>query len=78
MDSTALLQASVHKTEQLLFFTLLQLVVIIMCARIAGNLALRRGNARAVGEVSTVVTTPALRRWLRIQPVAELEQGRMV
>jgi Kef-type K+ transport system membrane component KefB len=51
MDSTSLLQASVHRTEQLLFFTLLQLAVIVVCARIAGNLAVRWGNARAVGEI---------------------------
>ncbi len=51
MESTALLQASVHKTELLLFFTLLQLAVIIVCARIAGNLAVRWGNARAMGEI---------------------------
>ena len=27
--------------------------------------------------VSTVITTPALRRWLLVKPVAELEQGRV-
>ena len=51
MDPTPLLQASVHRTEQLLFFTLLQLAVIVVCARAAGNLAVRWGNARAVGEI---------------------------
>ena len=51
MDPTPLLQASVHRTEQLLFFSLLQLAVIVVCARAAGNLAVRWGNARAVGEI---------------------------
>jgi Kef-type K+ transport system membrane component KefB len=51
MDTTPLVQASVHRTEQLLFFTLLQLAVIVVCARAAGNLAVRWGNARAVGEI---------------------------
>ncbi len=51
MDAAPLLQASVHRTEQLLFFTLLQLAVIVVCARVAGNLAVRWGNARAVGEI---------------------------
>jgi Kef-type K+ transport system membrane component KefB len=51
MDNASLLQASVHRTEQLLFFTLLQLAVIVVCARAAGNLAVRFGNARAVGEI---------------------------
>ena len=27
--------------------------------------------------VSTAITTPALKRWLQVQPVAELEQGRV-
>ena len=28
--------------------------------------------------VSTIITTPALRRWLRVEPVAELQQGRVI
>lgn len=51
MDSAPLLQVSVHKTETLLFFTLLQLSVIILSARLAGNLAVRWGNSRAGGEI---------------------------
>ena len=51
MDHPALLQASVHKTEELLFFTLLQLSVIVPSARLAGSLAVRWGNSRAVGEI---------------------------
>jgi K+:H+ antiporter len=113
-------QASAHKTELLLFFTLVQLCIIVLAARLCGNLAVRWNNSRAVGEiiagillgimmntralmelivinigydlavipqsvftmlvimaiVSTVITTPALKRWLNVRRVAELEQGR--
>ncbi|MHB8914506.1 MAG: cation:proton antiporter [Thiobacillus sp.] len=40
-----------HKTEALLFFTLLQLTVIVLAARIGGTLALRIGQTAAVGEI---------------------------
>jgi Kef-type K+ transport system membrane component KefB len=43
--------ASVHAAENLLFFTLMQLVVILLAARIGGSLALRLGQARVVGEI---------------------------
>ena len=42
---------SAHKTEALLFFTLLQLTVIVLAARIGGTLALRIGQTAAVGEI---------------------------
>jgi Kef-type K+ transport system membrane component KefB len=51
MNAAAPVPVSVHDTEQLLFFTLLQLAVIVVGARLAGNLAVRSGNARAVGEI---------------------------
>jgi Kef-type K+ transport system membrane component KefB len=51
MASAVPIPASVHTTEQLLFFTLLQLTLIVLAARLAGNLAVRWGNARAVGEI---------------------------
>jgi Kef-type K+ transport system membrane component KefB len=51
MQSAALVQASVHNTEQLLFFTLLQLSMIVLSARLAGNLSVLWGNSRAVGEI---------------------------
>jgi len=44
-------QGSVQTTEQTLFFTLVQLVIIIVAARVAGYLARRVGQPRAVGEI---------------------------
>ena len=40
-----------HKTEALLFFTLLQLTIIVLAARIGGTVALRIGQTAAVGEI---------------------------
>ena len=45
------MQSSVHHTEALLFFTLLQLIVIVLAARIAGEIAVRVSQSRAVGEI---------------------------
>jgi len=42
---------STHKTEALLFFTLLQLTVIVLAARIGGGVALRIGQSMVVGEI---------------------------
>ncbi|GAB3546040.1 hypothetical protein GCM10027343_23330 [Noviherbaspirillum agri] len=42
---------SVHKTEALLFFVLLQLTVIVLAARIGTEIAVRVGQAAAVGEI---------------------------
>jgi Kef-type K+ transport system membrane component KefB len=42
---------AVHDAEQLLFFVLAQLIVILVAARTAGYLARRMGQARAVGEI---------------------------
>src|SRR5262245_12717492 len=42
---------SVHTTEALLFFTLLQLAVIVLAARLGGALALRCGQSAVVGEI---------------------------
>jgi len=44
--STATPQVAVHAVENLLFFTLLQLVVIQLAARFGGSLALHVGQAR--------------------------------
>ena len=49
--TTALTQTSVHKTEALLFFTLLQLAVIVIASRIGSELAVRFSQSRAVGEI---------------------------
>ena len=43
--------ASVHKTELLLYFTLLQLTIIVLAGRIGGALASRVGQSPAVGEI---------------------------
>ena len=43
--------SSVHATEALLFFTLLQLCIIVLAARVGGALAKAMGQATAVGEI---------------------------
>ncbi len=45
------MQSTVHQTEVLLFFTLLQLCVIVVAARLAGEVAVRLSQSRAVGEI---------------------------
>jgi Kef-type K+ transport system membrane component KefB len=52
VETAAQLQSSVHKAELLLFFTLLQLTVIVLASRLCGNLSVRCGNSRAVGEIA--------------------------
>ena len=42
---------AVHQTEAMLFFTLLQLTVIVLVARLGGVLAQRVGQSPAVGEI---------------------------
>ena len=44
MEPAAQLQSAVHRGELLLFFTLLQLTVIVLAARLCGNLSVRFGN----------------------------------
>ncbi len=48
---TALAAVGVHKTEALLFFTLLQLAIIVLVARLGGEIAVRVGQSAAVGEI---------------------------
>ena len=48
---TTAVYIAAHKTEILLFFTLLQLTVIVLAARIGGEIALRIGQSAAVGEI---------------------------
>jgi Kef-type K+ transport system membrane component KefB len=43
--------SGVHQTENLVFFVLMQLAIIILTARLAGNLARKWGQSRAVGEI---------------------------
>lgn len=55
------MQGSIHQSENLLFFVLLQLIVIVLVARIGGNLARRVGQPRAVGEIiAGLVLGPSL------------------
>ena len=63
MSSVANIAA--HKTEALLFFTLLQLTVIVLAARVGGTLALRIGQTAAVGEIIVgILLGPSLFGWL--------------
>lgn len=43
--------SSVHEMERVLFFTLLQLAIIILFARVAGRIAQKLGQPRVVGEI---------------------------
>lgn len=53
--------SSVHETERLVFFTLLQLVAILASARIAGRIARYFGQPRVVGEiVAGLIMGPSL------------------
>jgi Kef-type K+ transport system membrane component KefB len=53
--------SSIHETERLVFFTLLQLIAILASARIAGKVAHRLGQPRVVGEiVGGLVMGPSL------------------
>jgi Kef-type K+ transport system membrane component KefB len=52
---------SVHQTERLVFFTLLQLIAILASARLAGKIARLFGQSRVVGEiVGGLVMGPSL------------------
>ncbi|MEQ1669066.1 MAG: cation:proton antiporter, partial [Sulfuriferula sp.] len=54
-----------HKTEALLFFTLLQLTIIVLAARIGGGMALRIGQSAVVGEIIIgILLGPSLFGWL--------------
>ena len=48
---TATHNIAAHQTEAPLFFTLLQLTVIVLAARIGGEIAIRIGQSAAVGEI---------------------------
>ncbi len=57
--------AGVHRSEALLFFTLLQLAVIILAARAGGAISARMGQSPAVGEIITgILLGPSLFGWL--------------
>ena len=49
--ATHVASVAVHQTEAMLFFTLLQLTVIVLVARLGGEVALRLRQSAAVGEI---------------------------
>ncbi len=51
MSATPVQSLAVHQAELMLFFTLLQLAVIVLAARLGGLLAQRVGQSPAVGEI---------------------------
>ncbi len=51
MSLAATAQSTTHQNEALLFFTLLQLVIIVIMGRVGGELAVRFSQSRAVGEI---------------------------
>lgn len=58
-------EIAVHKAEALLFFTLLQLSVIVLAARLGSAAALRLGQATAVGEIIVgILLGPSLLGWI--------------
>jgi len=57
--------AGPHKTELLLFYTLLELLIIILAARAGGALAKRCGQSTAVGEIIVgILLGPSLFGWI--------------
>jgi len=60
--------AAPHKHELLLFYTLLQLTVIVLAGRIGGALARRYGQSAAVGEILIgILLGPSLFGWIAPQ-----------
>lgn len=56
---------SVHKTEALLFFTLIQLTIIVLAARVGTAIAQQYGQSAAVGEIIVgILLGPSLFGWL--------------
>jgi Kef-type K+ transport system membrane component KefB len=61
MSTSAVAANSVHQVEQTLFFVLLQFILIIGAARVAGEMARKIGQPRAVGEIiAGLVLGPSL------------------
>ena len=58
-------ELAVHKAEAILFFTLLQLTVVVLAGRLGSALALRWGQSAAVGEIVIgILLGPSLFGWL--------------
>ena len=51
MSNAAVHDLAVHKSELILFFTLLQLAVVVLAGRLGSTLAVRWGQSAAVGEI---------------------------
>jgi Kef-type K+ transport system membrane component KefB len=65
ISSSAASVASTHKNELLLFFTLLQLCVIVLAGRVGGAIATRFGQSPAVGEIIIgILLGPSLFGWI--------------
>ncbi len=66
MNTTGAVSAvSAHRNELMLFFTLLELSLIVLAGRIGGALALRMGQAPAVGEIIIgILLGPSLFGWV--------------
>jgi Kef-type K+ transport system membrane component KefB len=61
----AAVQAGAHTSELLLFFTLLELAIIVLAGRIGGSLAKRCGQSSAVGEIIIgILLGPSLFGWI--------------
>ena len=57
--------ASSHKQEILLFFTLLELSLIVLAGRVGGSIASRLGQSAAVGEIIIgILLGPSLFGWI--------------
>jgi Kef-type K+ transport system membrane component KefB len=66
--ATAAAQSGAQKTELILFFTLLELTVIVLAARLGGALARRCAQSAAVGEILVgILLGPSLFGWLAPQ-----------
>ena len=63
--ANAAAEVSVHKTEALLYFTLLQLCIVILAGRVGSTVAVRLAQATAVGEIVIgILLGPSLFGWL--------------
>ncbi len=64
-SSGTLAVVGAHKNELLLFFTLLELSIIVLAGRIGGSLATRCGQSPAVGEIIIgILLGPSLFGWI--------------
>jgi Kef-type K+ transport system membrane component KefB len=63
--STTVATAGAHKNELMLFYTLLELAIIVLAGRVGGAIATRVGQSPAVGEIIIgILLGPSLFGWL--------------